>query len=784
MAFQLATNLEMGAKIPLDTRAVVSTAAERNAITQVYPGLTVYVTGENKYYYYDTNNSWIEFGSSQNLVYTTGDQSVSGIKTFNYINISGILDNPSDSTTRIGNILGISGKNISLAIGSQSIIDNGLIMTIHSGSGDIGGPNGQGEARAISFLRGSLVQGASSSYGIVFSGSSINVGGIRGYLTRSSLSPQNRGAVALDQATLVWTDRILSGQWSTNQRLLVNGTGVLLQGEGGGVSSIINTTYSTLTGLKAVTGLTPGQLYRISDFHLTWYNQSINDTGVKSGLAPEPLIVLALSGDKISHEAKSEIYPQDTVYYDIDASGSYSWGTLNNNRAIPNFKGWIYRRIDHQLNIDIGWDWRNITVNCCRPIVTGVPIWAANVNYSQYSLVRGTGINTTGKLYYSNIGSNSGNVFTNTSFWLPVSDFVEGDTYFSTEESYGFRAYNLYGEFISLQANTGARIQQPTFTSSLTGQGTFSLTNCNNIKIEGGYSNVIFGNNFRSNTIGNNFRSNTIGNSFQNNTIENSFFSNTIGIIFNSNTIGNDFYSNTIGNSFQSNNIGHSLNSNTIGNSFVINTIGNSFSSNTIGNNFSSNTIGNNFETNIIGNSFNTNTIGNSFFSNTIGINFYFNTIGNLFNSNTIGNSFNTNTIGNSFQNNIIGNNSNYNNIGNIFQNNTIGNIFYSNTIGNLFYFNTIGNSFVTNTIGNSFYLNTIGNSFVTNTIGNDIDFNIIGNSFRMNTLEDNLSIGNITGSTHIYNAYNTRIFNNSNGVVRLSFFNSSDQLVVTDPTS
>ena len=31
---------------------------------------------------------------------------------------------------------------------------------------------------------------------------------------------------------------------------------------------------------------------------------------------------------------------------------------------------------------------------------------------------------------------------------------------------------------------------------------------------------------------------------------------------------------------------------------------------------------------------------------------------------------------------------------------------------------------------------------------------------------------------------YNTRIFKNSNETARLSFFNSSDQLVVTDPTA
>lgn len=53
-----------------------------------------------------------------------------------------------------------------------------------------------------------------------------------------------------------------------------------------------------------------------------------------------------------------------------------------------------------------------------------------------------------------------------------------------------------------------------------------------------------------------------------------------------------------------------------------------------------------------------------------------------------------------------------------------------------------------------------------------------------MNISENNLTIGNVTGATHVYNLYNTRLFINSNNTVRLSYFNNSDQLVVTDPTA
>ena len=520
-----------------------------------------------------------------------------------------------------------------------------------------------------------------------------------------------------------------------------------------GANQILNTTYSTLTGLKAASGLLSGQLYRISDFVLKWNNQSINDQTVKTAASGEPLIVTALSNNKTSHLAQSEIYPQDTIYYNIDASSSYSWGTINNNASIPDFKGWIYRRVDNLLNIDIPYDWRNITVNCCKPDVSSVRNYSGNHQYSRLDYVKETGNNSNrGKLYYSIVTGNSGNALNNTSFWNPVSDFVESGTFFSTDEDYGFRAlfddFDLGDFIINLPALTSSRIQQPTFTSTLTGLGTFTLNNVKNIKIEDGYSNVIIGNNFYSNIIGNFFNSNTIGN------------------YFNSNTIGNDFSYNTIGNFFNSNTIGKDFSYNTIGNSFYYNAIGNIFSYNTIRDYFLSNTIGDNFYPNAIGNYFFSNTIGNNFYSNTIGNYFYYNIIGNNFGPNTIGNNFISNTIGNSFGSNTIGNS---------FSSNTIGNGFSSSTIGNSFNSNTIGNSFDSNIIGNSFYYNAIGNNFFSNTIGN---------SFNMNTSEDNFNNVDFSSSTHVYNSYNTTLFQNLANSMRLRYFNSSDQLVVTDPTA
>jgi hypothetical protein len=483
----------------------------------------------------------------------------------------------------------------------------------------------------------------------------------------TGLNINNVGAINLNNVDI----NASGGKINFTNRPTVNGTGILLSGEvlnSNLISSnqIINTTYSNLTGLKAISGLLSGQLYRISDFILKWNNQSIGDPTVKTAASSEPLIVTALSDNKISHIAQSEVYPQDTIYYNINASGSYSWGSINNNVAIPNFKGWIYRRIDNLLNIDIPYDWRNITVNCCKPNLNSVPNYFPNIQYTRLDYVKETGNNSNrGKLYYSVVTGNSGNALNNLLFWNPLSDFVESGTFFSTDESYGFKAfYDQYlGDFIiNLPALASSRIQQPTFTSTLTGLGAFTLYNVKNIKIEEGHSNVIIGSNFYSNTIRNNFGFNTIGNYFYDNTIGDNFAFNTIGnyfsynIIgnsFNSNTIGQSFYSNTIGDGFYYNTIGDSFGANTIGYNFNFNIIGQSFFFNTISPNFSNNVIRSNFNSNSIGNDFNSNIIGNVFYYNKIGNNFYYNTIGNTFNSNTIGNTFYDNTIGNNFYSNM-----------------------------------------------------------------------------------------------------------------------------------
>ena len=284
----------------------------------------IYVSGENKIYLLkDANNvgnvsGWEEFnfGGGSNIVYTTGNQTVSGVKNFvtrptlsgfNLITtgdlvdlelkilgdivyltgnqtISGVKTFASRPTVNGTGVL-LSGEaaqaDLSSTVrttGDQTISGNKTFATtVNFANGfALNIPSKDSDSR--SFLGSDIIDfddfgtqlfvesgmsGLSSIYrarntfgvgfGIVFG--SIRGSGVsarKGYLTASGgLVP-----TGLEFATLVWTDRILSGQWKTNQKLLVNNTGVLLSGEAvasnGTVTRMIKLTQAQYNALSPV----------------------------------------------------------------------------------------------------------------------------------------------------------------------------------------------------------------------------------------------------------------------------------------------------------------------------------------------------------------------------------------------------------------------------------------------------------------------------------------------------------------------------------------------------
>lgn len=547
---------------------------------------------------------------------------------------------------------------------------------------------------------------------------------------------------------------------------------------------IISKTYAELKALKDASQLVPGQYYKITDFQLKWWNQSINDTTVKTSPVVEPLNVLAIAGNKFSPIAYSDLYPTDIIYYDFEAITSYNWGQINNTVPIVGIKGAIFRRIDNKWDIDMPYDFRHITVNCCRPDLSSISEWSAAVNYRELDVVK-----SNNKLYFS-ISNNNLNVPLSNFFnWQPVSDYTEGVTYFPTDESWGFAVYKPISAFngnnwqflINLPPLTSSRIQKPTFTNTAEDVGVFT-ENSASVKIGAGSHSNIFTQGVKYVTLGNNSSSN--------------IFKYTFGL-----KAGDTFDRNVLGYYIRDSVFGQNCGKNIIHSMFE-NNIADTFWHNTLGSGASDNTFEGKCAGNIFGFSLSKNKLSTGFNSNFIKYRFRYNNIGNGFSGNIIAaesagittlGAFTDNIIRSSFYSCLIGNNFNLNDIeiisrvtiGANFSNNKIVGDFGSNTIGDAFRNNNIGANFYWNNIGSEFKNNNIGSFFIGNTVGSYFTNNTIGNYFRKNTVFSNTAQSvSFNSASLVYNDYDCTIFKNSAGVPRLSYHNAADQLVVTSPTA
>lgn len=191
---------------------------------------------------------------------------------------------------------------------------------------------------------------------------------------------------------------------------------------GGGIVDIL---YADLVAAIGASTLVPGTFYRITNFATRHYmdngSQMIDVINVGQ---TEPLLVMALSANSISSEAKSSLFPQDIIHYDWNPANwlwdnGFSDTTTDdeNPTIIDGFKGVIMYRHDTINNNKVSYDFRNVKF---RRYKISAAIWDVATSYNTFKLVEHGNI-----LYMSLINANVGNApIASGPYWAKLIDFT------------------------------------------------------------------------------------------------------------------------------------------------------------------------------------------------------------------------------------------------------------------------------------------------------------------------------------------------------------------------
>ena len=349
--------------------------------------------------------------------------------------------------------------------------------------------------------------------------------------------------------------------------------------------SLMEVTYAELAGIISRQELVPYKRYLIKDYQTV--HTIPNTTDINTGDV-EPLMVTALSTDRLDTIAYSSLYPQDTIYYEVE----------NNQAIVPGCtKGYIYRRIDEMQNNDFPMDFRNVKF---RRWEIAQPAWnVSNVPYTKGVIVSNP---ASSALYISLVDGNDEDP-TNVGFTTWEMLPYENETYLSPfpneweiiDDQKGvlyshanyFQDYHIYADVANYSMWHNNKIEKS--ASSI-------IENCNTVVLNMFSDNRIgyaFSNNtifdFLQNDVKDDFSGNLISNDFSMNNIDKEFKNNLIFPGFISNRIGRGFICNIALNNFEYNNLGRDIYENFFGMDFNSNTIGNHFEYNTVRNNFVNN---------------------------------------------------------------------------------------------------------------------------------------------------------------------------------------------------
>jgi hypothetical protein len=539
--------------------------------------------------------------------------------------------------------------------------------------------------------------------------------------------------------------------------------GVWTKYETSAAPAITQVTYTELVALIGSSSLVPDRTYLLTDYMTTW-NDPVTDEPFSSGV-PEPLYITATDTDKLSKECKSELYPQDIVYYEVT-------GDIANGEGTEGFtKGKIYRRIDTIYNNDIGTDWRHITYR--RYAMKVENPWTIGNSYVVCDIV-----------------DNSGNIY------ICINDIVDSQSlddgnwflYPATNEEYlGIRdsgsSHIIFGNNIVIPVDIDNH--QDLYLFDFVAYNTGVVYNN---KIETYYlnNNVIRATYFYENSIGTEFKYNhIISNQFSNNNVNHAFSFNLIG--------SGVFYYNDFLSAFTYNII-------TDFTPFRVNTFDDEVYSNVYNGSMDGNKMSRMyynyvtvFSDNIMSNTFHSNLLISPWTKN-VCINGY--VIGCKSSGDSVVVSYNLFT--GSFDTNIIKLDFKYNRLSGFVHNNTFnGNFIANEHVGEEFIYNTFLGAAERNIIGTYFNQNTIGNIFTNNEIGSGFFNNIVGDYFTYNTIKaDNVNwtfrnntnhltiLNDINGSgrniPYIPGTYDKTI-RLSNGVLKCDYVDEHSDIIFQD---
>ena len=190
--------------------------------------------------------------------------------------------------------------------------------------------------------------------------------------------------------------------------------------------------YAEMIVLMAGSELVTGALYEINDFqtiHRITLTTSIN-TG-----AVEPLIVKAVSTNKVDMVAFSPLFPNDIIHYDITNS-------LCEDNLTPR-PGKITYRMDTKWKVSTHYDFRNVKFRRWALNTSIYNLWNSGTTYNANQVV----LDASNNLWISNSDANLNNTpsLTTNSYWtLLWADVTGPKKYFlSSGSDMSFGLYNL-----------------------------------------------------------------------------------------------------------------------------------------------------------------------------------------------------------------------------------------------------------------------------------------------------------------------------------------------------